>query len=126
VARMDTMGGSTDSRTASTGAPGSLPWRQKRSEITGAPTLRIETAEGTPIADVTWSHADNGVASLSDAAFIVRAVNSHADLLAALKDMAVRYTALVNCGDCGNWDPETEPQVVAAREAIAKADGSHA
>lgn len=33
-----------------------------------------------------------------------------------------RYTSLVNCGDCGNWDPETEPDVIALRAELAKPD----
>jgi hypothetical protein len=39
-------------------------------------------------------------------------------LRAALKGITDRYVGLVNCGDCGNWDPESEPQVVAARAAM--------
>lgn len=45
-------------------------------------------------------------------------------LLVALQSLTERYTRLVNCGDCGNWDPETEPEVIAARAAIAKAGGA--
>lgn len=45
------------------------------------------------------------------------------ELLEALTGLTDHYTQLVNCGDCGNWDPEKEPQVVAARTAIAKALG---
>lgn len=33
-----------------------------------------------------------------------------------------RYTSLVNCGDCGNWDPETEPDVIALRAELVKPD----
>ena len=33
-----------------------------------------------------------------------------------------RYTSLVNCGDCGNWDPETEPDVIALGAELAKPD----
>lgn len=43
------------------------------------------------------------------------------DLLAALAVLLDRYTSLVNCGDCGNWDPEEETAVIVARAAIAKA-----
>ncbi len=45
------------------------------------------------------------------------------ELVEALVGLTDHYTQLVNCGDCGNWDPETEPQVIAARTAIAKALG---
>lgn len=36
----------------------------------------------------------------------------------ALVDLLDHYLELVNSGDCGNWDPETEPVVIAARKAI--------
>lgn len=36
----------------------------------------------------------------------------------ALKDLLEKYTQLVNCGDCGNWDPETEKEVIAARALL--------
>ena len=36
----------------------------------------------------------------------------------ALEGMLDRYVSLVNCGDCGNWNPEEEPEVIAAREAL--------
>lgn len=39
-------------------------------------------------------------------------------LFGALEAMVEKYTALVNCGDCGKWDPETEAEVKAAREAL--------
>ena len=56
-----------------------------------------------------------------DAAFIVLAVNSHDALVEALTGLLDRYTALVNCGDCGNWNAETEAEVIAARAALALA-----
>lgn len=37
----------------------------------------------------------------------------------ALEGMLEKYVALVNCGDCGNWNPEEEPVVIAAREALS-------
>lgn len=43
------------------------------------------------------------------------------DLLAALQGLLERYTALVNSGDCGTWNPEEEAEVTAARAAISKA-----
>lgn len=44
-------------------------------------------------------------------------------LLTALEAMTAHYVALVNCGDCGRWDPETEDEVLVARDAIRKARG---
>jgi hypothetical protein len=40
-------------------------------------------------------------------------------LVKALQGLLDRYTGLVNCGDCGFWDPEKEGEVIAARSALA-------
>ena len=37
----------------------------------------------------------------------------------ALEALLQHYVCLVNCGDCGNWNPEEEPVVIAARAALA-------
>lgn len=49
-------------------------------------------------------------------------LESQKRLLEASKAMLERYVALVNCGDCGNWNPETEKEVIALRAAIADAE----
>jgi hypothetical protein len=41
-----------------------------------------------------------------------------AQLEGALAAMVKRYVGLVECGDCGNWDAEAEPEVIAARAAL--------
>lgn len=38
----------------------------------------------------------------------------------ALEKLLHKYVRLVNCGDCGNWDPETEPEVIAARRVLGQ------
>lgn len=43
------------------------------------------------------------------------------ELLVALEAMVVHYTAMINSGDAGNWNPETDDEVIAARAAIRKA-----
>lgn len=45
------------------------------------------------------------------------------DLYEALQTMLKRYVDLAGSGDCGNWNPEEEAQVIAARAALAKARG---
>tara|TARA_R110000772_G_C13233919_1_gene433058 strand:- start:677 stop:1162 length:486 start_codon:yes stop_codon:yes gene_type:complete len=35
-----------------------------------------------------------------------------------LSDLLDTYTRLVNSGDCGNWDPETDDVVIRARAAL--------
>jgi hypothetical protein len=41
-------------------------------------------------------------------------------LRTALDGLLERYTGLVNCGDCGFWDPEKEDEVINARRALAE------
>jgi hypothetical protein len=43
-------------------------------------------------------------------------------LAEALETFVAEYVALVNSGDAGFWDPETEPKVIAARAALASVD----
>jgi len=45
------------------------------------------------------------------------------ELLAALDELLTSYVSLVNSGDAGSWNPETDAEVKAARAAIAKATG---
>lgn len=47
----------------------------------------------------------------------------YGELLEALKDLTDHYVELINSGDCGAWDVEEEPKVIAARAAIQKAEG---
>lgn len=46
-------------------------------------------------------------------------------LRVALRQLLTRYLELVNCGDCGNWNPEKELEVIDARAALTseKANG---
>jgi hypothetical protein len=46
------------------------------------------------------------------------AIQALADALQAMVDNHVR---MVNSGDCGNWDPEAENQIIQARAALAVA-----
>ena len=52
-----------------------------------------------------------------------RLIAAAPELLEALEVMTERYADLVNCGDCGHWNPEQEAEVMQARAAIAKAKG---
>lgn len=42
-------------------------------------------------------------------------------LLEALEGMVNMYTAFVNSGDAGHWNPESDKEVITARAAIATA-----
>jgi len=48
------------------------------------------------------------------------------DLKDALRDLLRHYVQLVNSGDAGNWDPETEIVVKDARKALSQASGEAA
>lgn len=43
-----------------------------------------------------------------------------AEMVEAAAALIEHYTQLVNCGDCGSWDPEQEPVVIRLRAALAK------
>lgn len=45
------------------------------------------------------------------------------DMFEALKNFVAEYVDFVESGDAGFWDPEKEAKVIAARAAIAKAEG---
>lgn len=47
------------------------------------------------------------------------------ELALVLKALLNRYIGLINSGDCGSWDPETEPEVIRAREALSRAKCPH-
>jgi hypothetical protein len=51
-------------------------------------------------------------------------LTSAPELLEALELLLDRYTGLINCGDCGNWNPKEESEVIKARAAIAAARGN--
>lgn len=36
----------------------------------------------------------------------------------AHKQLLERYLELVNCGDCGNWNPEKEQEVIESRRVL--------
>lgn len=51
-----------------------------------------------------------------------RQIASQPALLEACKALLRLYVQVVGSGDCGNWDPEEEKEVIAARSAIAQAE----
>lgn len=53
-----------------------------------------------------------------------RLIAAAPDLLAALATFVAEYVEMVESGDAGFWDAETEAKVIAARAAISKAEGN--
>jgi hypothetical protein len=76
-----------------------------------------------PIADCSCNHS----CRITDETFAnARMIAAAPDMYAALERMINLYVALVDCGDCGNWNPEEEMEVILARDAIRKARGEAA
>jgi hypothetical protein len=85
------------------------------------PSIWIRQVNGP---DTTLATAWGDIEDLEPLAFDnARLIAAAPDLLAALRTFTERYVVMINSGDCGNWDPETETEVIAARAAIAKAEG---
>jgi len=59
--------------------------------------------------------------SEANAEFIVKAVNAHDELVAALVEMERFYVELITSGDCGFWNPDDDQHVIMMRAALAKA-----
>jgi hypothetical protein len=55
-----------------------------------------------------------------------RLIAAAPELVEALRMMTEHYVGLAGCGDCGNWNPEEEEEVIAARALLAKIDGEQA
>lgn len=73
------------------------------------------TADGDMRFDSSRYHMD-AVKKLSE----ISAWKGEAERLRkALEAVLDRYVSLVNCGDCGSWDPEKESEVIAARGALS-------
>jgi hypothetical protein len=45
-------------------------------------------------------------------------------LEAALRGLTEHYVAMVNSGDCGFWNPEEDPEVIAARAELQQEGGA--
>ncbi len=63
----------------------------------------------TPDQIIQWAR-EAGLAEVTD---------TNQNLRQALQALLKRYVELVNSGDAGNWDPEAEPEVIAARQVLA-------
>lgn len=76
----------------------------------------IRQADGTELLDVPWSHDE-----IDNARYIVRAVNSHADILAALEECVIA----IDGTDAERLGLQCDDTTIAnrARAAIKKARG---
>ena len=62
--------------------------------------------------------ADKASQANDSHALWVKKVERVAELTDALSGLLTMYVGMVNSGDCGNWNPEEEKEVIAAREAL--------
>ena len=83
------------------------PWQAEADEV--------RTPDGRLIAQVFGQYPDYEIRA--------RVIAAAPEVTEALKETLERWVALVNSGDAGFWDPEEELHVIAARAAIAKAEG---
>lgn len=97
------------------------PWHTDGRSIVAAPTSYLFPT-GNKIGEVYWNSVQQNSPE-ADAAFIVRAVNSHAALVAALEDILPRYEAAIRDTDNGFGQPlPSEVCALAqARSALAAA-----
>lgn len=88
----------------------------------GKASIIIYDSRGNAIADAKTFHGkhEDGQAE-ANAAFIVRACNSHAELLEALETLLKQYDILLD--ELTEEEFSGYPEVIAARAALAKAKG---
>jgi hypothetical protein len=96
----------------------------KTAKWSGMPQLRAVRLNGTAKYEslVTMNGGRIGDIDYGHGAEIAKRCNAHERLVEALTTLLERHTSLVNCGDCGNWNPETEDEVIAARAALQIAE----
>lgn len=100
------------------------PWGIGKScDGTPAVTVPVHPSEGSGfvVAHVNRLRVMGSVAGCAEAN--ARLIAAAPELYAALTITLNKWVNMVNSGDCGFWDPEKEPHVIAARAALNKARG---
>ena len=96
------------------------PWHWDSDLVKGDPLNRRRYQVTTIGKTITQLYRSSGdLYAEADARLIAVAP----ELLDSLSKLVEMYVGLVKSGDCGNWDPETDAEVINARAAIAKAEG---
>ena len=102
--------------------PGPWKWTENSASEKGNECIEVFQGEGSeysPQVCYLQSCYRGSAETIADAHLIASAP----DIYKALEDLLDRYVGLVECGDCGNWDAETEEEVIASRTALTKARG---
>ena len=99
-------------------------------QLAGEPEDVLETAEEAYLQAIYMTTSDepqNMVRMVARAILAERerVADQLRDLADCLSDMTEHYVELAGCGDCGNWDPEEEIEVQAARKMIASIRNGH-
>ncbi len=101
------------------------PWRQEEGTtlVWGAcgPDFPFTGNIGVPVAEAqlrrSWASEPNMDTALANAAFIVTAVNAHADLVEALRNLLEKHGHMKPCDPC----PDRECEICGAFAALSKA-----
>lgn len=93
------------------------PWTVDNDDAYGHSYTGIGAEQEHPIALVVAAGYQSNECFDANARLIAAAP----ELLEQLHKMTEHYVRLAGCGDCGNWNPEEEDEVIAARATIAKA-----
>lgn len=65
-------------------------------------------------------HIDGYTCAPCEGKGYLEAIEKAEGLAQALVGMVEMYVPLINSGDCGNWDPEEDEEVIDARQALIK------
>lgn len=95
------------------------PWRQVWS-TNGHFMIGIAGQDGVGVTDSRFNLWSGDDAEAKANAHLIAAAP---ELAEALDCLLTTYVEMVNSGDCGFWDAEKQPEVIAARAALAKARG---
>jgi hypothetical protein len=97
------------------------PWSIDPDGLEMPSKASIDAPSHGELALVVWKMDDDERSPEKEAnAYLIAAAP---DLYAALEVLLEDSVQLANSGDCGNWDPETQAPIIAARAALAKARG---
>lgn len=89
--------------------------------------MRMTTTTGlarTAVLGPTNSVTNGAVETMTMTTTPTGAGKQSTDPREALRALLEHYVQLVNCGDCGNWNPEEEAVVIAARVALLLAEAA--
>lgn len=91
---------------------------ERRAQAAGEEIYRIQNGNGIVVGDAPTIYANAILRHFAQST----PDKSRQELVGALRGMTEHYCALINSGDCGNWNPEADAPVIAARAALKNAE----